>query len=100
MTFLLDALKTFQLEGWTDLERSTLKDIADCYRKLPGEKEKLVRVCAQIACFKNEDLEERKSYFEEMMQTLQDHVGELGFSKHLRKRHDGMSVCKCDLGSV
>lgn len=50
-TFLLDALKTFQGEGWDPLEWQTLTEVAHCYRKL-DEKEKLVRTCAQIAAFK------------------------------------------------
>ena len=100
MTFLLDALKTFQLEGWRDLELATLKDVANCYRKLGSEKEKLARVCAQVACFKTaaaasgdkehhsgeeeeeeeqEEEKERKEYFNEMMEVLKN----VGKSTHI-----------------
>ena len=32
VTFLLDALKSYQAEGWRLLELQTLRDIAKCYR--------------------------------------------------------------------
>lgn len=66
MTFLLDALKTFQAEGWTDLERQTLLDIVNCYKKLE-EKEKVVRTLVQIASFDNVDVSERSGRFKEAL---------------------------------
>ena len=50
-TFLADALKTFENEGWSLLKIQTLTDSAKCYEKL-NDVEKLVRTCAQIACAK------------------------------------------------
>ncbi len=46
-TFLLDALKTFQSEGWTRLELRTLEQLAHCHR-VTGEKEKLVNTYMYI----------------------------------------------------
>ena len=34
VTFLLDALKSYQAEGWRLLELQTLRDIAKCYREV------------------------------------------------------------------
>ena len=48
-TFLVDALKTFENEGWSLLKVQTLTDTAKCYEKL-NDWEKLLRTCAQIAC--------------------------------------------------
>ena len=44
----MDALKTFQSEGWTELELATLTKVAACHRQL-GEKEKLARTLVQVA---------------------------------------------------
>ena len=53
MTFLQDALKTFEAEGWTELQLKTLRDLSDCYRKL-GEQEKLGRALVQMASIAEE----------------------------------------------
>ncbi len=68
MTFFLDALKTFQAEGWSLLELQTLRDLSGCYRLL-GEREKLVRVLVQIACFRADeaDADERERCLEEAL---------------------------------
>ena len=47
----MDALKTFENEGWSLLKIQTLRDTAKCYEKL-NDYEKLVRTCAQMACAK------------------------------------------------
>ena len=48
-SFLVDALKTFENEGWSLLKIQTLTDTAKCYEKL-NDTEKLVRTCAQLSC--------------------------------------------------
>lgn len=53
VTFLQDALKTFEAEGWTELQLKTLRDLSDCYRKL-GEHEKLGRALVQMASIAEE----------------------------------------------
>ena len=71
VTFLVDALKTFEAEGWSLLTAQTLMDTAKCYEAL-GESEKLVRTCAQISCttdFVSED--QRDLYFDKIAATLQ-----------------------------
>ena len=47
----MDALKTFENEGWSLLKIQTLTDTAKCYEKL-NDIEKVVRTCAQMACAK------------------------------------------------
>ena len=49
MTFLVDALKTFELDGWNRLRMLTLMKAAKCYELL-GDHDKLVRTAAQIMC--------------------------------------------------
>eukprot|EP00094_Tigriopus_californicus_P010596 TCALIF_10222-PA protein Name:"Similar to TRAPPC10 Trafficking protein particle complex subunit 10 (Homo sapiens)" AED:0.34 eAED:0.37 QI:23/0/0/0.54/1/0.90/11/0/941 len=73
-TFLLDALKTFQGEGWDPLEWQTLTEVAHCYRKL-DEKEKLVRTCAQIAAFKAMNQPEDKEEVERGREEKDDQTG-------------------------
>ena len=48
-SFLVDALKTFDSEGWSALKIQALLDTAKCYEPLQ-ETERLTRTCAQIAC--------------------------------------------------
>lgn len=68
---MLDALKTFQAEGWRLLELQTLKELAHCYRLL-AEKEKLVRVLLQIASFREEDSTQRHEMFDQAMKIASD----------------------------
>ena len=70
-SFLADALKTFQGEGWGELAARTMLDLATCYREL-GEREKLVRICAQVAASECLELEERESFLEQMVAALGD----------------------------
>ena len=68
-SFLTEGLKTFQAERWAELATRTMLDLAKCYTAL-GEREKYVRICAQIASSKAAGEEERQKYFDEMMSTL------------------------------
>ena len=45
--FLLDGLKTFQVEGWGRLAVQSLLDLGRCYTHL-GDEEKYLRTCLQI----------------------------------------------------
>ena len=49
VTFLVDALKTFELDGWNRLRVKTLMKAANCYELL-GDHEKQVRTAAQVVC--------------------------------------------------
>jgi len=65
--FLVDALKTFENEGWSLLKIQTLTDTAKCYEKL-NDNEKLVRTCAQMACAKEFVMpQERLQYCKKFM---------------------------------
>lgn len=73
--FLVDALKTFENEGWSLLKIQTLTDTAKCYEKL-SDFEKLVRTCAQMACAKNLVTEEDKlSYCQKMIHQANTNLG-------------------------
>lgn len=74
VTFLLDALKTFQSEGWTSLEIQTLKDISHCYRLL-GEEDKLIRNSVKLLTF---DTELESLEREKIMKEVLDMVDQLG----------------------
>jgi hypothetical protein len=49
LTFLVDGLKTFEVESWSLLEVQTLIETAKCYQQL-NDHERLARTCAQLAC--------------------------------------------------
>ena len=75
MTFLQDALKTFEAEGWTELQLRTLRDLSDCYRKL-GEREKLGRALVQMASIAEEE-KEKGNPFDDFL-TLAPTLGTAG----------------------
>jgi len=50
VTFLQDALKTFQVEGWRELELAATRQLIQCYRSAgAGEEERLVRMLVRSA---------------------------------------------------
>ena len=73
--FLVDALKTFENEGWSLLKIQTLTDTAKCYEKL-NDNEKLVRTCAQMACAKEFVMpQERLEYCKKFMDFAANRLG-------------------------
>ena len=64
--FLADGLKTFQAERWSLLGRRALLDLAAAHLRL-GEREKFVRVAAQVAA---SGAEEGEAYHDQMLATL------------------------------
>ena len=71
----MDALKTFENEGWSLLRIQTLRDTAQCYEKLK-DKQKLVRTCAQIACAKQlVTMDEKLEAAQKMIDVSQTQLG-------------------------
>jgi len=68
-TFLVEALKTFQMERWDKLSLQTMLDLTKCYKTM-GDKEKYVRMCTQIASNKVASSSDREYYFGEITKTL------------------------------
>lgn len=65
----MDALKTFDGDGWCLLKIHTLVDTAICYDTM-GDAEKFLRTCAQIACARQLLSQDDKiAYFVKMMET-------------------------------
>ena len=80
VTFLADALKTFELDGWNRLRVLTLMKAANCYELL-SDHEKLVRTAAQIMCSSGgtsstskliTSPQERSLYYQKFTQGLSD----------------------------
>ena len=72
---MVDALKTFENEGWSLLKIQTLTDTAKCYEKL-NDNEKLVRTCAQMACAKEFVMpQERLEYCKKFMSFAANRLG-------------------------
>jgi len=69
--FLAEALKTFQYERWDKLSLQTMLDLTKCYKAL-GDKEKYVRMCAQIASNKVASVSDRERFFVEIEKTLEE----------------------------
>jgi len=69
--FLAEALKTFQFERWDKLSLQTMLDLTKCYETM-GDKEKYVRMCAQIASNKVASDNDRKRFFDEITKTLDE----------------------------
>lgn len=73
--FLVDALKTFENEGWSLLKIQTLTDTAKCYEKL-NDYEKLVRTCAQMACAKElVSADDKLSFCQKMIEHTNTNLG-------------------------
>jgi len=92
-SFLAEGLKTFLSERWNDLAGKTMLDLARCYSDL-GEKEKYVRICAQIASLETATMENRIHYFHEMMKTL---VGLENTEKILIHADDSLDLVSCNV---
>ena len=74
-TFLVDALKTFENEGWSLLKVQTLTDTAKCYENL-NDWEKLLRTCAQIACANQLVTSDQKlQYCQKFRDIASQHIG-------------------------
>ena len=71
VTFLADALKTFQNDGWEVLKVKTLMKAADCYEAL-ADHERVVRTSSQIMCGAPLMVtpQERSIYFEKFSASL------------------------------
>ena len=71
MSFLVDALKTFQQEGWDLLHIQSLTDLAHCYEQLEDD-EKLMRICAVLASAQRYvTTEEREMFFTKMVKSIE-----------------------------
>ena len=71
----MDALKTFEGEGWSLLKIQTLTDNAQCYEKL-ADWEKLLRTCAQIACAPQLVTQQQKlQYCDKFKNIANNHIG-------------------------
>jgi len=70
-TFLVEALKTFQQERWFKLSLQTMLDLAQCYNKME-DKERYVRICAEIASCPATTFADKCHYFDEFKTTLKD----------------------------
>ena len=76
-TFLVDALKTFENEGWSLLKVQTLTDTAKCYENL-NDWEKLLRTCAQIACANQLVTSDQKlQYCQKFRDIASQHIGKI-----------------------
>ncbi|XP_021932391.1 trafficking protein particle complex subunit 10 isoform X2 [Zootermopsis nevadensis] len=69
--FLTDALKTFEEENWRQLAIETQLELADCYRKM-DDKERFIKTCTVIASAPELNLSTRITYFDEMMNVLEE----------------------------
>jgi len=78
--FLAEALKTFQYERWDKLSLKTMLDLTKCYKAM-GDKEKYVRMCAQIASNKVASTSDREKFFVDMTKTL-DELGNDPIAMH------------------
>lgn len=66
VVFLLDALQTYNSEGWTHLAAQTQHELAQCYKKM-DDVERYTKVCAAIASTELLHLTIRNSYLDEML---------------------------------
>ncbi|XP_042201859.1 trafficking protein particle complex subunit 10 [Callorhinchus milii] len=64
--FLYDALKTYRDEGWTLPVTHTRKQIATCQKQL-GNTTKYLEMCSLLASDLNLPVDERESYFKEIL---------------------------------
>ena len=71
-SFLVEALKSFQQEGWHLLSLRTMLDLAGCYQKMEDE-ERLARICVQVASSQAASGEERQTYLD-LFHTTMDKV--------------------------
>eukprot|EP00092_Neocalanus_flemingeri_P030096 GFUD01032674.1.p1 GENE.GFUD01032674.1~~GFUD01032674.1.p1 ORF type:complete len:1160 (-),score=402.30 GFUD01032674.1:238-3717(-) len=92
-TFLAEALKTFQVERWDKLSLQTMLDLTKCYEAM-GDKEKYVRMCAQIASNKVAAASDREHFFGEITKTL-DVLGKDDIYMHAEDIVDFIS-CQAD----
>ncbi|XP_030850473.1 trafficking protein particle complex subunit 10 isoform X3 [Strongylocentrotus purpuratus] len=63
-SFLSDALKVYEAEGWGMMTASTRKELAGCYKKLDNNL-KYLKLCCQLAADKFVD-PDRMNYFKEI----------------------------------
>ena len=74
---MVDALKTFENEGWSLLKVQTLTDTAKCYENL-NDWEKLLRTCAQIACANQLVTSDQKlQYCQKFRDIASQHIGKI-----------------------
>lgn len=74
---MVDALKTFENEGWSLLKVQTLTDTAKCYENL-NDWEKLLRTCAQIACANQLVTSDQKlQYCQKFRDIANQHIGKI-----------------------
>ena len=74
LTFLVDGLKTFEMENWCLLKIQTLIETAKCYEQLE-DLERLARTCAQLACAPCLLSEEEKLRFCDQMTSTVEVIG-------------------------
>ncbi|XP_075227904.1 SIDL trafficking protein particle complex subunit 10 [Lycorma delicatula] len=69
--FLVNALRSYEEDGWGKLASQTRLELASCYQSI-GDKEKFTKMCVCVAS--SSDLEEstRISYFEKIWKTLEE----------------------------
>ena len=70
-TFLVEALKTFQQEKWSLLSLQTMLDLVTCYTAM-ADRERLARMCAQIASCDAATAEVRHKYFQQFQAAMKD----------------------------
>lgn len=66
VAFLLDALNTYNEEGWHDLSTQTRLELAQCYKRM-DDIERYIKVCSAIASADVLHMTVRNTYFEEML---------------------------------
>uniref|UniRef100_A0A1B6CSP2 Uncharacterized protein n=2 Tax=Clastoptera arizonana TaxID=38151 RepID=A0A1B6CSP2_9HEMI len=69
--FLLNALKSYEDDGWQKLAAQTRIDLASCYKDMADD-ERYAKMCASIASSETLDIPLRVHYFLEMQRILQD----------------------------